>query len=314
MSRVRLALFCMAVMISSVGVAKDYAFEPRPPGATESFEESMIRRNIAVSAWFDGIADGIDLFLAGERYTKKPNETSVTLESAGYYNEADGASSAFNFNVDLRLPNVEEYWQLTFTSYDETEERSVKSRYLRQSPRERNYGASVGLFKKLGEVRTSFRPRITFEGRPAISHSLKFESIAEQRTYRINPKLEFYATPSKGAGLFQALNFNWEMSKMYSFTLINEGDYQSRPHIYTVTNGVSLGQAFNQRMSLSYNIFVTSKNRPNYQLDGYNFSVSWNHILYKRILDYQLIPNLDFAQARNFAGNPGVTLNVNLNF
>ncbi len=97
----------------------------------------------------------------------------------------------------------EKYWQLTFTSYDESEDRGVRNRYLRQTPRERNYGASFGLFKKLGEVRTAFRPRLSFEGNPAISHSLSMESVAEKkRGYRINPKLEFYANPTKGAGAF----------------------------------------------------------------------------------------------------------------
>ncbi|MEN0060464.1 MAG: hypothetical protein AAGB31_16610, partial [Bdellovibrio sp.] len=258
--------------------------------------------------------DGLDVFLAGERYTKKPNDSSFTVESSGYYSEADDLASSFNFNIDLRLPNVEEYWQLTFTSYDETEERGARNRYLRQTPRDTNYGASIGFFKKLGEVRTSFRPRITFEGTPAISHSLKFESLVDMGAYGINPELELYANPNKGAGVFQALNFLWELTRMYSITLINEGDYQSRPHIYTVTHGISLGQVFNNKMSLGYTISVTSINRPNYQLDGYNFSVSWRHILYKKILDYEVIPNIDFIQLRNFVGNPGVTLNIRLNF
>lgn len=314
MWRLTVLLCFFVVCISAPVEAKEYLLDHADPEASESFEQSMIRGNISVAQWFNGVADGLDLFLAGERYTKKPNETSVTLESSGFYNEADGASGAINFNVDLRLPNVEEYWQLTFTSYDEMEDRSAKTRYLRQTPRERNIGASVGLFKKLGEVKTSFRPRIAFEGTPAISHSLKFESVAERRNYRINPELEFYATPSKGAGLFQSLNFNWELTKMYSVTLINEGDYQSRPHIYTVTNGVSLGQQFNKRMSLAYNTFVTSINRPNYQLDAYNFSVTWHHVVYKKILEYRVIPNLDFTQKRNFAMNPGVNVSIDINF
>lgn len=314
MVRLKVILALLATFYSTPSLAKEYTFEELSPGTPESFEQTMIRRNVDVSKWFDGVADGLDVFLAGERYTKKLNETSVTLESSGFYNEADGTSGALNFNVDLRLPNVEEYWQLTFTSYDESEERSARDKYLRQSPRERNIGASVGLFKKLGEVRTSFRPRITFEGTPAISHSLKFESMAEKRRYRINPELEFYATPSKGAGVFQAINFNWEFTNMYSLTLVNEGDYQSRPHFYAVTNGLSLGQKFNTRMSLAYNIFVTFKNRPNYQVDNYNLSTTWHHILYKKILEYRIIPNLDFSQSRNFVVNPGVTLSVDINF
>ncbi|WP_155722485.1 hypothetical protein [Bdellovibrio bacteriovorus] len=289
-------------------------YAPSSLGAYETVEETIIRQNVNVSEWLDSVADGLDVFLAGERYTQRPNKTIVTLESSGYYTELDGTSGAFNFNIDLRLPNVEEYWQLTFTSYDENEERDAKTKYLRTEPRERNYGASLSLFKRMGDIRTSFQPRITFEGTPAISHSLKFETIVEEKSYRINPELEFYATPGKGAGIFEALNFNWPLSAKYSVTLINEGDYQSRPHIFTVTNGLSLGQSFSKSRSLSYAIFVTSSNRPNYQLAGYNFSVTWRHIVLNRILDYDIIPNIDFVRETNFVRNPGVTVNVNLHF
>lgn len=281
----------------------------------DTFEQTLIKQNIAISHWIDGVADGLDVFLAGERYTKKPNETSATIEASSYYNHFEGYTGALNFNVDLRLPNVEEYWQLTFTSYDENEDRGVRNRFFRQTPRERNYGASVGFFKKLGNVRTAFQPRVSFQGAPAISHSLSFESIAEEKGgYRVNPKLEFYATPGKGAGVFQAINFNFELTRVYSITFINEGDYESRVHFYTVTHGVSLGQRLNRKMSFGYNVLTSFINRPNYQLDTYNFSVAWRHLVYKRILDYEVIPNLDFRQSRHYVGNPGVTFNFNINF
>lgn len=283
--------------------------------AKEPWEQYLIQKNISTSEWFDGVAEGIDLFFAGKRYTKKPNETSATIETSGYYNNADGSAATANFNVDLRLPNVEEYWQVAFTSYDERETRGARDRYLRQTPRTRNYGASVGFFKNLGNVRTAFRPRLSFESILSISHSLTLESVAEKpRGYRVNPKLEFYATPSKGAGSFQAINFNFELSKIYSLLFINEGDYESKIHLYTLTHGVALVQRVNRKSFWAYNTFLTFFNTPNHHLSGYNFSVAWNHTLYNKILNYEILPNIDFAEERNWTGNPGITLHVNLNF
>lgn len=281
----------------------------------QTLERSFIRKNISITEWFIGVADGIDLFLAEERYPKPRNKTSATVETSGFYNRAEGFSSSVNFNVDLRLPNFEEYWQLAFRSYDETQERRAKDRYLRQTARERNLGTTIGFFKKLGEVRTAFQPRITIDKTPTISHSLSFESLAEKSEgYWFNPKLEFYATPSKGAGVFQAINFNFQLSKIYSLTFINEGDYEQRRQFYTVTHGLSLGQKFSDKTSLAYNTFVTFINNPNYQLDGYAFSATWKHILYHKMLDYQVIPYLDFSQNRSYVGNPGITTNINLIF
>ncbi len=67
-------------------------------------------------------------------------------------------------------------------------------------------------------------------------------------------------------------------------------------------------------MSLAYNTFVTLTNRPNYQLSGYNFSIGWKHVLYRKILDYELIPNVDFREDRNYVYNPGINTTINLNF
>lgn len=281
---------------------------------SQTIEQSLIQTNISIADWLAGVADGLDVFLAGQRYTNQPNDTSATIEMEGNHSKLKGTSADASFNVNLRLPNVQEYWMLTFTSYDENEERGAKTRYLRQSRRTKSYGAALGLFKQLGEIRTSFRPRITFEGSPAISHSLKFETIVDMKTYRINPELELYANPAKGAGTFHSLNFNWELTKVYSLTLVNEGDYQSRPHLYTVTQGLSLGQRVTPRAVFTYNVFVMSVNQPNYQLDGYNFSVGWSHTVYKKILDYKVIPNWDFSQANGFVGDPGVNVVVSLNF
>lgn len=315
-----MAVFRIILFISiSIYCMKGTAVETSPkkpdPAMEETWEQYLIRRDIETSEWFDGVAEGLDLFLAGKRYTKKPNETSASLELEGIYNKEDSFSGTANFNIDLRLPNVEEYWQLTFTSYDETEERRARSRYLRQTPRDRNYGASIGFFKRLGDVRTSFRPRIAFAEAPAISHSLAFESVAEQRDdYRINPKLEFYATPGKGAGIYQALNFIFYMTKVYSLIFINEGDYEGRIHLYTVNHGVSLSQMLNPRQSLAYNFFLTFINTPNYRLDGVNLSVVWDHLIYKNILEYQVIPNLDFRNEQSFTMNPGVITAIKVHF
>lgn len=285
------------------------------PPRDATFEDSLIESNIRIARFFDSMANGLDLFLAGQQYTAKANKTSVIVDSSAYYNSKDYLTSDFSFNVNLRLPNLEEYWQVTFTSYDETRERGVAQNYLRQQPRTRDYGATLGFFRQLGNVRTSFQPHISFAGAFKISHTLTFESIAEQsKSYRLNPKLQLYADADKGAGIFQGINLNFTLNKNYTLTFINEGDYQDRPHTYTVTHGLSLGQFFTPTANMSYNAFMTFINRPNYQLSSYNFSVLYSQTLYKNILLYQIGPNLTFASQYNYWGNPGGTFHLSLIF
>lgn len=303
-------ILCLMVslLVHSSGQAAETNLRNHPWG------QSLIEDNLVISEWFDGMAEGLDLFLAGKKMTDRRNETQLIVESGFYYSDLNGYSDATSFNINLRLPNVEEYWQVTFTSYDENKERGVSNSYLRQSPRQRDYGATIGFFRKLGDVKTAFQPRISFSGTPKISHALIFESLAERKGYKLNPRLEFYASADKGPGIFQSLNFNFKLSKSFSLTWVNEGDYEDRTHLYTLTNGLVFTQTFNDVSSINYNFFVTSVNTPNQQLDNYIFSIMWNHQLYKNILDYQIGPNLRFDTDTSFTGNPGVVLNLILLF
>lgn len=288
------------------------------PPATEktgkTLEKSLIGGNIAISQWLSSVADGLDLWLAGQRYTKEKNDTSARVTGSVYHSEIKGTATDVAFDLALRLPNVEEYWMLTFTSYDDATENGVAQDYFRTTPREKDYGAGVGLISQLGNVKTRFQPRISFDGFMKISNTLSIGSVIDQKTYKINPKIKLYAEPNVGTGVFFSLNFNKALSRIYSLTIINEGDYRDRPRKLTTTNGVSIGQWFSDRKSLAYNIFVNNQNRPNYQLSSYSFSVAWSHTIYKNILDYQLIPNFVFADEENYRGNPGVNLAVNLRF
>lgn len=273
----------------------------------------MIQQNIAISEFFDSFAEGLDIFLVGRKVTERKNETSVRIENSTDVKERKKPHNSTGINVNLRLPNLEDYWQLKFTSYDESQERGVRRGYRRQSPREQNYGATVGLFRKFGQMKTSFSPRIALQNPLNVSHSLKFESVADLGWYEINPILEFFANPEKGTGIFFALNFNYELSSVYSVTWINESEYEEKRNLFSTLHGLALGQQITDLSSMSYDIFFDSISRPNYHLEVTTIQVVWNHILYKKILDYQVIPYLQF-QYPSFRGTPGIRFNLNLNF
>lgn len=283
--------------------------------AEKSFERRMIDGNIEVSEWFDGVAEGIDLFLVGKKLTNKKNETKVIIENTTFVKERESVNNTSSLNVNLRLPNVEEYWQLKFTTYDESQEkRNTQKGNLRRSPRERNYGATVGLFRKLGSVRTAFQPRIELQDPLQVSHTLTFESVADMKTYEINPKLEFFANPRQGTGIYTAINFHLELSKYWSLTFINDGEYEEKSHKFEVTNGASFGQTVNKTSSLSYNLFFDSNNQKEYHLEAYSFSVGWNQLLYKNVLSYNISPYVEFQKPNGFKGVPGLSFTLAIIF
>jgi len=291
------------------------AWEEEDEEAERSWEQVFIEDNVRFSRWFDSVAEGLDLFLVGKKVTEKRNESSVRIENSTFSKEGEKVSNSTALSINPRFPNFEEYWQLKFTTYDEREDsRNAQSTYLRQIPRERNVGASVGFFNKLGSIRTAFQPRVELQNPLKISHSLSFETVADYKSWQINPRIEFYANPAKGVGIFTALNFNFYLTTKFTFTLINQGDYIEKQNRFEATNGFSLGQVLTRRISLGYGILAFTNNRPGTHLEGYSASVTFSHLIYRRILDYQLIPHLDFERIKKFKGQAGITLNINLNF
>jgi hypothetical protein len=290
---------------------KEEVVEPLPA----TMEQKLIKRNIEISEWFDGIAESIDLFLVGKKVTRAPNETRVVIEDTTYSLEHTKIRNHVSIGVFPRFPNLEKYWALKFTSYDEKEDRrDVKNNYVSRNPRVRNYGATVAWYRKFGAVRTSFEPRIELQDPLRISHSLTFDSVANLGTYELHPKLELYASARRGPGVFEAFDIAYFIDKKWTLTLINEGDYLDKTHLYTVNNGFSLANTLTRKSTLSYGLIFTSLNKPNYHLDSYVTSVSYNEMIYKKIFDYTLTPYVQFTRSKGFKGEIGCVLNLRLQF
>ncbi len=278
-----------------------------------SLELYLIQGNIAISRMFDRVAESIDTFLVGKKISKLPNETNVRVQNISNSTEGQKVENITHLNVNLRLPNLENYFQLKFTTYDQNEERSNQ---IKNAPtaKQRNYGASVGWFKSFGNINTAFQPRIELQDPLEVSHSLAFSSKANFITYEIKPKIEFFATPDKGTGIFIAGNYSYFISELFTLNWTNEGEYEEKRNLFSTNLGLSLAQTVNDRSSLNYGVSFYSNSRPVYHLNGYSFAVTWSQLIYKKIFDYQIIPHLDFSTETSFKGTAGLTLALNLNF
>lgn len=281
----------------------------------ESFEKKFIESNIAVSNWLDRVAEKIDLFLVGKKITNKKNKTFVKLQNSAFITEGKPLTNSFTFGLNPQFPNLEEFLQLKFTA---NEERDIQRKGVSESAytneTEKNYSAASALFKNLGNVRTTFQPRIAIGNPIKVSHSLNFESALKFKTSYFTPKLEFFADADRGVGTYNAFNFQFNLTPIYTLTFINDGEYLDKFHTYTVNNGFALGQIINQRTDFAYSLVFTSGNKPSYHLDKYTFAFAWNEQYYKRILYLQFIPQLDFQKLNQFKGALGFTFNVSVLF
>lgn len=284
----------------------------------EEFElkKTLIRTDSIVSEWFNSVTEGVDVFLVGKKMVKKQKSKSeIVVTNTMYSRESKNLTNLTGLSVNPRFPNLEAYWNLKFSTYDDTAiGNRAQGGYARQTPQDKKYAASVGLFKKLNKVRVAFQPRIELQDPLKVSHFLTFESLADYKKFQVNPKFQVFADATLGTGSFQALNFNFPLTDVFSIAQLNEGEYQERIHKFSVTNGISLGQILNEVQALSYGINFYSNSQPAYHLDAYSFSVVWSHIVYRNLLDYQLVPHLDFVREEHFRGFVGLIFELNLRF
>lgn len=279
------------------------------------WQKALSEAQTQISDWIVQRAEKIDLFLVGAKESQHINTSSMRIQNTSFSNEGEEASNVTNISVNLKLPNLEEILHLKFATYDELDaERGVNKDYLKSNQKETNYGTSLGLFGKLGNIKAAFQPRIQFQNPLRVTQSLSFTNKIKKENYSIDPKLEFWADPNKGVGIFSLLNYGFPITRKLQFNIVNDANYEEKSHLLSVTNGVTFDQWVNRKNSLLYSFLLTSLNQPNYHLDSYSLALTWNRLIYMRILDAQLTPHLDFNRNKQYKGNLGITLNLNLNF
>lgn len=280
----------------------------------DTVQGRLVEQNIMLSKKIDSLAQSIDVFLTGSKVSDKINTSSITVGTFGSYAEGKGFESSVDFNVNLRLPNLEKKWALAFSSYDEEEKRGIRNTALRRDAREKNYGTSFAFFRKLGNISTTFQPRLQLQDPLQMSYILKMESEAVSKRVRFKPKLELFADPRKGTGEFLSFEHNFYLSRRFSITVVNEEEYQDYRNYFLTSHMISLGQRIIRSGGFSYSVAAGLNNHTQYHLDQYTFSVSWGHQWYKNICHYSIGPYIDFNKAANFKGQTGVTLNMDFIF
>ncbi|HAG92366.1 MAG TPA: hypothetical protein DCL41_10860 [Bdellovibrionales bacterium] len=304
-----LFVFQLATPLSYADDDKESAETP------DSVESNLIDFNRYLSEKLDHWADKLDVYLSDKRFTDKKNKTAVKINYFTRYEEGGNTDSSFNFNLDLRLPNMEEKWALTFTSYDEVEEsRGVRSTQQRTQPRQRNYGAGLALLQELGRIRTTFRPRLELKDPLQTRYSLMFESTADAKPYRLRPKLELFADSEQGTGQFVSINMELSTDTRYSINLFSEEQYQDAKNLFTTTHGFSVGTAVTKNSQMGPAVSFYSTNRESFHLEDMTVSFGFSHQPYRKIIHYSLNPYSRFSKLDNFKGHVGVTLDLDLIF
>lgn len=296
-------------------VQKVQTTQPAPETFTETIERKMLQTGDSISATIDKTAEAIDLGLAGRKYTRKPNTSSANISYLTTWTEGGEVKSSTDFGLNLRLPNVERRWQLRFSSYDEEKEsRDLRRQRVRTTARERDYGAGLVFFEKLGNVKTSFLPRLRLKDPLEMNYILRFESDSKYKNMYFIPRLDLFADATKGTGEFTSFEFQFELTPKLDFILHNTQEYQEDGNFFSTQHGFSFDYSLSENRGTGFSTIFESINRPSFHLNSITVSTVYVQQIYPKRLNYSLTPFLQFAKLESFKGKAGISFNLDLLF
>ncbi len=286
-----------------------------PDDSSRTIKEHFLGTSADIGRQVDRMADAIDMLLAGKRYTRLDNQSNARLSQVVTHSEGGKTRASTDFNLNIRLPNLEKRWAIRFTSYDEAEEsRDLQQRRVHIRPRRREYGASVGFFQNFYNVKTTFQPRLVLKDPLEMSYVLRFETTARFRKFKIIPRLELFADALKGTGEFVSLEFVIPLTKRWELSFQNEEEYRQRGNLFTTNHGITFDYALSETQGVGLSFIWGSSSRPSFHLDSFMIAPSYAQEIFRDRLRYSLTPFLLFAKTDRFKGDAGATLNVVVTF
>lgn len=288
------------------------------PEREPSWIDNLIEKNKKISNWFDKKVEEIDLFLVGKTVSREKNLSNMKVINTTESIEGENFKNNTTISINPKLANLEKFLKIRLSTYVERDEYLRGKRDLRDEDDERaleeNPTESDDFWHDISTFHTSFEPRIELTDPLKVSHSLNFGSHGEYGSFSLDPRFEFFADYTKGVGIHHALNFAFRLNERFSLRFMNEAEYQHRIHLYNVENGMTLNQSVGDSHSLGYGFVVSSTNQPNFQMYSYRVFTSWNWTLYRRVLDLQVVPQIEFPKTRDYRGIGGCVVNLIVNF
>jgi hypothetical protein len=255
-------------------------------------------------------AEYLDLALAGKKYTDDANTSQASVSQLVSLTEGGVWHNSTDIGLNLRLPNVEKHWQARFSTYDEEQEhRDMNQRIIRTTERPKDPGAALFFFRKLGNVKTTFQPRVELKNPLQVNYVLKFETDAAHKAFRLEPSAELFADSIKGTGQWVGMNFFLRPSARWEFTQQNEEEYHASLNTFSTRHGFTVDYALSDDKGLGWATVASSENH-NFHLSNLNFALSYSQQVIPKLLKYSFSPFLGFAKADSFKGKFGVSLNI----
>lgn len=278
--------------------------------------------NQSVSDWVDRRAKSLDLALAGDRFTDEKVDSTARINQEVYWRDYEGVKYKLDLDLDLALPNFEKKYKLMLSNYNRNKVR--RSNYSRRQFREdtrSDYGATIAILRKIGNVDISFEPRIEIKDPIATFYTIRFQNIIKRKLNTFNTRFELFADSEKGTGQFLALSFRKDFFKHWSHYFVFEEEYRDAQNYYSNLFGYTLYYRINNSMSINQSFIFTANNGKDittgpksFHLDEIFIGPAFTHEIIPNEVEYTINYIHIFSEEYEYKGRSSVSFLLGLIF
>ena len=287
------------------GTAADTAGAGDPGSiSTNGFAARIDLWHAALCGRIVSTVDQVDRFFGDDRVLEDSEGTTIRAGIGVDWNQADGPSVKTRFNARLDLPRVEQRLQLIADNFTETED-SLESSQVRESLRESRPDAGIRyVVKDEGPIRFSGDAGLRFGGSPQVFGKLRARLIAPFAPWemRLTETVQWYSADGFG----ETTEIRW--SRLLSRDWLFQSG--SRLAWRQDRDGVTPSQTFAwQRVvgdTWGHRIAIDAEwpEVPSTTEASYVLSYGYRRLIYRDWLFIEVVPGVDFNQARHYEANP----------
>ncbi len=256
----------------------------------------------------------LDDWLAGEFVGERENESYLRIR----LNQRVGRHSTYHSTARISgridLPQASERWKLIFESESQQRRTLVQQRLDNFHPSSLTGGFRYELLDR-GDWQ--FNHDIGLRARIPLDPFYRFRSrygteLGENWGLGLDHRLYYYH--QDGWAQDGRLYFSRELADTMIFRLSSEARYQHHLRQTEFAQIASIFQALGDLETMTYEVGVLGKNRPNTRINSYYAQILYRRAIYEDWLVMEVVPQLLTERAESWRPDPRVQFNIEVFF
>lgn len=290
---------------------KESMYNPIVPPSLEEI-------HTALSTDIVDISEALDTFIINERVIDGRNTTNVRILGSVATTEREGFSGNAAFRVRLRLPRLENMFQLEIDNLNNNlnlDSDTATNQTLQNTTFSQNASAGLSFFKDILGIQSKLSFRFIFKDAVPFANWRLSRRFVVNSKQNLNLISDVFGDTKNRTGQRTTVYYDISLDKKNLLRFFNEGTYRHEDHTYNTLNGVGLFHTVNDRTLLSYNASVSGLNpqgESHFYANTYDLSTTYRYRVYSQFVYVDLTPKVSFPKKYEFRSNWSLTFHLEI--